>query len=219
MADTHPSFLDRYDQLELGVRDVLAQLVPDDELDAALRDAREAFATLEHEIPYADRPDHVMYWSSFSVFQSLAAWKAAARRGVDVHAFGRAVLAAPLRVRQKPLPAEAPEAMVRDALASQEGAAPHEFVFEIVPGGPEADWGMNILSCAVCHAFGKHDAMALVPYMCASDDKASDAGDQGLRRTGTIALGAECCDFRFKAHGEPLRLAAQYPDAIRTPGD
>jgi hypothetical protein len=214
-----PSFLDRFDQLEQAVRDVLVQLVAEEDVDDTVRDAREAFAAMEDEIPYADRPGHVMYWSSFAVFQSLATYQAASRRGIDIHAVGRAILAAPLRVRAQPLPPEAPEKMREDALASQEAAAPHEFVFEIVPGGADADWGMNITSCAVCHAFAKHDAMALVPYMCATDDKMSDAGEQGLRRTGTIALGADCCDFRFKAHGEPLRLAERYPDAIRSLAD
>ncbi len=74
---------------------------------------------------------------------------------------------------------------------------------------------MNITSCAICHLFGNHDAMDLVPYMCAFDDVMSAAGDQGLRRTGTIALGASHCDFRFQQGGEPLPLAEQYPDQIR----
>ena len=77
------------------------------------------------------------------------------------------------------------------------------------------DWGMNIKSCAICHAFSKYDAMDLVPYMCASDDVESDRGGQGLRRTGTIAVGAHQCDFRYKRVGEPKHLAAQYPDRIR----
>lgn len=218
MSDA-PSFLDQFDRLEESVRDVLVQLVAEEDLDAAARDAREIFAAMEGEIPYADQLGHVMYWSSFGVFQSLAIYKAAAQRGIDVHAVGRAILAAPLRVRARPLPADAPEKMREDALASQASAAPHEFVFEIVPGDADVDWGIDIKSCAVCHAFAKHDAMALVPYMCATDDKTSDAGEQGLRRTGTIALGADRCDFRFKAHGEPLRLAEQYPDAIRTQAD
>jgi len=218
MSDT-PSFLDRFDQLEIVVRDVLVQLVDDNDLDAAVADAREAFAAMEDEIPYADKPDHVMYWSSFSVFQMLATYKAAARRGIDAHAVGAAVLAAPVRARLQPLPAEAPAKMREDAVASQEAAAPNEFVFEIVSGEGDVDWGMNIQSCAVCHAFAKHDAMELVPYMCATDDKMSDAGEQGLRRTGTIALGADHCDFRYKAHGDPLRLVEQYPDKIRSGTD
>jgi len=43
----------------------------------------------------------------------------------------------------------------------------------------------------------------------------SDWQGQGLRRTGTIALGAHHCDFRYKPDQEPKRVAAQYPDRIR----
>jgi hypothetical protein len=75
---------------------------------------------------------------------------------------------------------------------------------------------VNITRCGICHAYAKHDAMEFTPYMCATDDLESDRLGQGLRRTGTIALGAHRCDFRYKAGGEPLRLAEQYPDQIRS---
>jgi hypothetical protein len=74
---------------------------------------------------------------------------------------------------------------------------------------------MNVTSCAVCHAYAKHGASELVPYLCATDDVESEAGDQGLRRTGTITLGAHRCDFRYERGGKPQPLAAHYPDQIR----
>jgi len=74
---------------------------------------------------------------------------------------------------------------------------------------------MNVKSCAICFAYKKYDAMELVPYMCASDDVESDRDGQGLRRGGTIALGADHCDFRYKRGGKPQRLSEQYPDRIR----
>ena len=77
---------------------------------------------------------------------------------------------------------------------------------------------MTIPSCGVCHAYARHGAMELVPYMCATADLESNALGRGLRRTGTIALGAHHCDFRYKAGGEPARLVEQYPDRIRTTG-
>jgi len=91
---------------------------------------------------------------------------------------------------------------------------------EMVPGnGTTVDWGMNVRSCAVCHQFAKYHAMELVPYMCAVDDVMSDRTRRGLQRTGSIALGATHCDFRYKRGGEPRRLAEQYPDRIRTARD
>ena len=77
------------------------------------------------------------------------------------------------------------------------------------------DWGMNVKSCAICHSFSKYDAMDLVPYMCATDDVMSDKGKQGLRRTGSIAVGAHQCDFRYKRGGEPGHLSKQYPHKIQ----
>ena len=74
---------------------------------------------------------------------------------------------------------------------SQRDAAPGEFVFEAFLGDQkDYDWGMNIKSCGICYSFSKYDAMNLVPYMCATDDLMSDIGEQGLRRSGTIAVGA-----------------------------
>lgn len=100
--------------------------------------------------------------------------------------------------------------------ASQKEAAPGEFVFEAFLGDREDyDWGMNVKSCAICHSFSKYDAMDLVPYMCATDDVMSDKGKQGLRRTGSIAVGAHQCDFRYKRGGEPGHLSKQYPHKIQ----
>ena len=78
------------------------------------------------------------------------------------------------------------------------------------------------MSCAVCHAFSKHDAVDVVPYVCAIDDQLSAKLGLGLRRTGTHALGSGCCDFRYKLGGEPLTLRSQYAlplvDDSRTAG-
>jgi hypothetical protein len=52
--------------------------------------------------------------------------------------------------------------------------------------------------------------------MCATDDLTSDAAGEGLRRTGTIALGARCCDFRFDSSRPGQHIAELYPDRIRT---
>ena len=117
-------------------------------------------------------------------------------------------------------PLERFAAFVASAEASQRDAVPGEYVFEAFLGDrKDFDWAMNVKSCAICHAFSKYDATDLVPYFCAADDVISDQAHQGLRRTGTIALGAHQCDFRYKRGGEPRRLATQYPDRIRVAED
>ena len=183
------------------------------EADAALASGRVKFAGMLDELPYVDRPEHTMAGSMLACAAMLAVFEALRDREIDAHAWGRAIHTLPAAVPQAD---EDGRARARaDAATSQSGVAPNEFVFELVDADQNVNRGMNITSCAICHLFGKHDAMELVPYMCAFDDVASDAGDQGLRRTGTIALGARHCDFRFEQGGEPLRLAGQYPDQIR----
>jgi len=205
-----------YDRRAGAVREVLGRIAPEAEVEALAAEAREAFALLADEIPYADRRDHSMFEPAFGVFQWLAVFQAARARGIDAHRLGRSVLALRLPALPGPPPPAILEKFRREAEASQRSGDPSEFVFELVEGdGDETDWGIDITSCAVCHAFGRHEAMELVPYMCATDDVMSDAADQGLRRSGTIALGSPRCDFRYKQGGEPRRLAASHPDAIR----
>jgi hypothetical protein len=204
-------FFQVYKELAAVVRTSLASLVGASEMDAFEADAAQEFEGLIDDIPYADRPTHAMAMPVLACGVLLAFYKAARARGCTAHEFGRAVHEAPF----PDLP-ESRDAHRRDAAESQERAAPNEFVWEFLEGdGREFDYGYNITSCAICHLYGKHDAMDLVPYMCAFDDKMSAAQGNGLRRTGTIALGAARCDFRFKKGGDPLSLESQYPERVR----
>lgn len=191
----------------------VAAVVPPSDVDAMLEQAGLFFEEMLDELPYADRPGHVMFASMFACASMLAVFRVVREQGVDAHAWGRACHTLPPGV--EPSDEASQQRSRRDAEASQQGAAPNEFVFEVFEPDADGVRGMNIKSCAICHIFGRYDAMELVPYMCSFDDVVSDAGKQGLRRTGTIALGATQCDFRFQDGGEPLRLAAQYPDRIR----
>ncbi|MDQ3012468.1 MAG: L-2-amino-thiazoline-4-carboxylic acid hydrolase, partial [Acidobacteriota bacterium] len=153
---------------------------------------------------------------------NLSLYLALKKRGVDVHAFGSAMLTGLMRA-PIPVPEESDE-MLRERLAqfaliaeaSQVNAAPGEDVVEMLSGeNADFEWGYNVKSCAICQAAAKHDTMDLVPYFCAVDDVMSDKGNQGLRRSGSLALGAPHCDFRYTRGGEPQRLAEQYPNRIR----
>lgn len=198
-----------------------------EDVETAVDEATEIFAGMIPDIAYVDEPDHPMASSLFMCCGSLALYLALQKRGVDVHEYGSAVLEG-MRKSAPQGPAsnnddksmkEQFAAFMASGQASQRKSRPGEFVFEVFLGDrAEYDWGMNIKSCAICHAFSKYGAMDLVPYMCATDDLTSDFGRQGLRRTGTIALGAHQCDFRYKSGGEPLRLVEQFPDRIHDPG-
>jgi hypothetical protein len=194
-----------------------------EDAESAVDEATEVFKGMISDMAYVHEPEHPMASSVFMCSGSLALYLALEKRGVDVHEYGSAVLEG---IRKSP--PQRPEstdqdgsikeqfaAFVASGEASQSTQRPGEFVFEVFSGDrSEYDWGMNVKSCAICHAFSKYGAMDLVPYMCATDDLMSDFGGQGLRRTGTIALGAHQCDFRYKSGGEPLRLVEQYSDRI-----
>ncbi|NJN51222.1 MAG: L-2-amino-thiazoline-4-carboxylic acid hydrolase [Gammaproteobacteria bacterium] len=107
-------------------------------------------------------------------------------------------------------------ALIAAGEASQREERPGEDVFDAFAGDGETyEFGYNVLSCAVCSQFAKYDAMDLVPYMCAVDDIMSERSEQGLRRTGTIALGATHCDFAYQRGRSPQPLSDQFPSRIR----
>ncbi len=96
----------------------------------------------------------------------------------------------------------------REAAASQRHNTDKGWRFDFVTSA--SGFGVNVTRCAVCSLYEEHDAGEIVPYLCRLDDDLSDALGMGLQRTGTKALGSDCCDFRYEAHGEPKRLRSQY---------
>ena len=199
-----------------GYQLIAARFVDDPE--AVVDEAAALYDRMVPDLAYLDEPDHPMADSLFKCAMTLAVYLALKDRGVDVHDFGATVVEMFAMV---PAPPDqfgnesALLALKSAAEASQREPKKGEFVFEVLEGVPDAEVAMNVRSCAICHHFSKYGAMELVPYMCALDDVVSDKLHHGLRRTGTIALGAHQCDFRFHRGGDPLRLADGYPDRIR----
>ena len=199
-----------------GYQMIAARFVDDPE--AVVDEAAARYDRMVPDLAYLDEPDHPMADSLFKCAMTLAVYLALKDRGVDVHDFGSTVVAMFAMVPAPPdqFGDESALLALRTAAeASQREPRKGEFVFEVPDDEPGADVAMNVVSCGICHHFSKYGAMELVPYMCALDDVISDKLDQGLRRTGTIALGAHRCDFRYSRGGEPRRLADAYPDRIR----
>lgn len=193
-----------------------------EDVSAVIAEASAIFDAMLPSLAYLDKPQHRLASALFTCSVNLSLYLALKQRGVDVHAFGSAMLTgltrAPIHV-----PEESDE-ILRERLAqfavlaeaSQTNAAPGEDVVEFVSGEHvQFEWGYNVKSCAICHVAAKYDAMDLVPYFCAVDDVMSDKGKQGLQRTGSLALGASHCNFRYTRRGEPHRLVEQYPERIR----
>ena len=185
-----------------------------------LREARREYETLADEVPYKGNDFDLMKVNIVGPAQLLAVALVLRRRGHASEAIGVWFEDAfevpgswvPRWLIRALFPIVRPLLLRRvraSACASQERRHPDEFLWEVVdePGSAVA---VNIQRCAVCQLYGKHDAMDMVPVICALDDEISDQLGLGLRRTGTRALGADHCDFRYDPGGEPLRLRDQY---------
>jgi hypothetical protein len=59
-------------------------------------------------------------------------------------------------------------------------------------------YGVDILECGICKLFQKHDAGKYAPILCEVDKVTSALAGLELIRHGTIANGADKCDFRFR---------------------
>jgi len=193
---------------------IAAQWVDDPE--AVVADASQRLDKMLPGLAYVNDPGHPFALSLFYTAVSLAMHLALRDRGIATHDFGRALLECQIA---NPIP-EIDYASQLDKFKAAGDASlvhtePGEFVFEVLTGSEDFDYGINVKSCGVCYLFSQHDAMDFVPYMCAGDDVLSDQADDGLRRTGTIGLGAHQCDFRYQKGGEPLQLWDQYPELIQ----
>jgi hypothetical protein len=59
-------------------------------------------------------------------------------------------------------------------------------------------YGVDILECGICKLFQKHNARKYAAILCEVDKVTSSLAGLELIRNGTIANGADKCDFRFK---------------------
>lgn len=78
---------------------------------------------------------------------------------------------------------------------------PQGFVANIITDKQETfglGYGIDILECGICKLFKKHSYEKYASILCEVDEITSGFAGLKLIRTGTIALGAKKCDFRFK---------------------
>jgi hypothetical protein len=83
---------------------------------------------------------------------------------------------------------------------------PDGFVARIILDPAETyglGWGVDILSCGICGLYKRHGAERFVPILCEVDRLTTALAGLDMVRTGTIATGAPCCDFRYKLASPP----------------
>ena len=165
-----------------------------------------------HKLAYLDAPRGTIAGGLFFSAVHLAVWKALKESddAIDVHDFGAEIL-----TNRKHLPPIIGDDGVEENWTESPGTHPGEWKIEFVEDD-DYDMAYNVTSCAECGLYAQYDAMDLMPYMCASDDY--DESMPGLRRTKTIALGHDHCDFRFRDGDTPKKLAELFPERIRWKG-
>jgi hypothetical protein len=78
---------------------------------------------------------------------------------------------------------------------------PEGFVAHIITDKSETyglGYGFDIIECGICKLFAKHNYTYYASILCEVDEITSGLAGLKLIRTGTIANGAQKCDFRFQ---------------------
>lgn len=78
---------------------------------------------------------------------------------------------------------------------------PGGFVAHIITDREETygfGYGVDIVECGICKLYGKHNYSKYASILCEVDEITSGLAGLQLIRSGTIANGAQKCDFRFK---------------------
>lgn len=73
----------------------------------------------------------------------------------------------------------------------------NDWVVNILPGNDEYDLGYDYHECGICKLCQDEGCPELAVYLCRMDYVLADIMNMKLVRTGTIAEGASCCDFRY----------------------
>lgn len=172
-------------------------------------DALEAFRALFPQIPFIGGGKNPLTDTLIQISTMLCLYRALKSRGRPVEEAGElARLMSRKWIAQQPRPFMNligklymtkfwRKRTKRNAAISQKREYPMNFVYEVVEGGREYEWGVNYLECAIVKFFKQQGAEEFTPYMCEIDNLMFPAMGVKLIRTGTIAQGCTHCDFRF----------------------
>jgi hypothetical protein len=182
--------------------------------EAMLQEARQEYEALIPQLP------HVGGRQPFTQFLISTAWylsmyRVLKRRGESVEAVGQFIYQAteaylqayPRSLRRflgfMTFSARYLRRVKKGALRSQERQYPGDYVYDYVAGDGETfDYGVDYVECGPVKFLTEQGAPELAPYICPTDILSSELLGWGLKRTMTLAEGAERCDFRFKKGGK-----------------
>jgi len=198
-------------------RKVVAAHYGDRFTDAIAVEARQEYESLTPQLPYIGGRENPLTQIMVAAGMFLALYKPLKAHGKAVEEIGALVYEAVERAYDLfPRHSEWPRYLLRlhgrlsftkhslrkarvMALESQKRRHAGDWVYSFVEGdGEEFDYGLDFEECGMCKFFQAQGAAEFAPYMCRLDFIASDRLGWGLVRTGTIAEGAEKCDFRYR---------------------
>lgn len=73
----------------------------------------------------------------------------------------------------------------------------NDWVLDVLPGNEEYDLGYDYHECGIVKLCKDEGCPELAKYLCRLDFLLADIMGMELKRTGTLAEGYECCDFRY----------------------
>jgi hypothetical protein len=190
--------------------------------EAMLQEARQEYEALIPQLPYiGGRQLFTQFLISTAWFLSL--YRVLKRRGETVEEVGQLVYQAseaylqayPRFLRRflgfMTFSPRYLRRLEKGALESHERQYPGDYVYDYVAGdGGTFDYGVDYVECGPVKFLTEQGAPELALYVCPTDILSSELLGWGLKRTMTLAEGAERCDFRFKKGGE-TRVAVPEP--------
>jgi len=81
--------------------------------------------------------------------------------------------------------------------ASHERKYENDWVVDVLEKTDNYELGYNYYECGVCKLCKDEGCFELAKYLCRLDFVMADIMNMKLERTGTIAEGADFCDFRY----------------------
>jgi len=204
------SLLRRFDKLAVNMADTLANRFGEQTVSSLLPQTRQVFEQLIPTIPdVGGRPPFTLFVNSTAMF--LALYRAMQEHGYSLEETGVVIYEMTqsyiddIPPVQKRFISQLMFSRIFLARArhrarrSQASMLPETFIYRFVEGRrAEYNYGIDYTQCAIVKFLKKHDALELAPYICKLDVIYSGAFDWGLKRTQTIASGADHCDFRFR---------------------
>ena len=175
-----------------------------------LIDAKLCYEELIPTIPYIGGEENHLTDSLIESIECLAFYQAMKARGKTAAEAGKVLYQAVVKRYGEPI-AEIPpsqrlsedELMRRRKVRAERSKLREydgDFLYEFVESdGVKFDYGYNFIECATQKFYLSQGAEEFLPFYCFLDFPKSRLYGLGLHRTGTLAEGNDCCDFRFKS--------------------